>query len=294
MQLVLKKILLGIGIFFLFPLGITVVISGSENLKTSQRMDFEKFLPILMCQQIDWDYEEETLKAQAVLVRSSLFLCAQNGELTNSTWRSLMKEYQSKKNERSYQKTYERMKVAVESTKGMVLCMENSVCEGAFHKLSSGYTREGISILKDTSYKYLTRVKSSEDMYHKDYLSGHYFSQMALKERLKRYYPEINWSEDSLFEQIQIMERDESDYVLRVQIGDRIVSGEELRVCLELSSSHFTIQEVEGQIRFLCKGIGHGMGMSQFGANEMAKEGSCYLEILAYYFPVATVKTVKL
>ena len=80
--------------------------------------------------------------------------------------------------------------------------------------------------------------------------------------------------------------------VVKIKIGDVEISGEEFRINMELSSANFTIQEVDGKIRFLCKGLGHGLGMSQFGANEMAKAGFTYLEILEYYFPQTQVKKI--
>ena len=74
---------------------------------------------------------------------------------------------------------------------------------------------------------------------------------------------------DSLEEQLEILKRDSSDYVLEIRVGDQTVQGEEFREKLELSSSNFTIQELDGKLRFLCKGAGHGLGMSQYGANVM-------------------------
>jgi len=293
MQQLLKKTLLGICIFLLLPIGITAGISESAALKKTLYVDVEKFLPFLLCQQIDWNYDDETIKAQAVLTRSSLSLCIKKEELTSGVWRTWMKDYQEKKKLAGYQKAYEKMERAVNETRGQVLVQKNDeLCEGVFHKISSGYTRDGSEILQDTSYQFLSKVKSGADILAKDYLQGHYFSQEALRMRIVTCYPRVTFSEDSLAAQIQIVKRDSSDYVIQVKLGDVVVSGEEFRINLELSSSNFTIQEVDGKIRFLCKGLGHGLGMSQFGANEMAKKGFTYLEILKYYFPQAKVKKI--
>ena len=287
-----KKILLGVGIFFLLPIGITAGVSGDVTWEGNLKTNLEHFIPILLCQQIDWNYEDETLKAQAVLARSSLSLCVQKGELTREVLQNLMEDFQKKKDLAGYQQAYERAKKAVKETKGQVLAVNDVICEGVFHQVSSGITREGTEVLQDTSYQYLNTVKSGVDISSKDYLHGHYFSKEALQKRLKLYYPEGNFSEEALLEQIEIVERDSCDYVLRLKLGDIVVSGEEFRQNLDLASANFTIQEVDGKIRFLCKGLGHGLGMSQFGANEMAKEGSTYLEILNYYFPKAEVKKI--
>lgn len=294
MEQLWKKILLGLGILVALPWGITAAISGKECLVKNQKVDWEVYLPILLCQQISWDYEEETLKAQAVLARSSLYLCLYEEKECASIWKNLMEEHEQKKNEDSYRLAFERMKQAVMETEGQVLTYNNVVCDGVFHKVSAGDTRDGIEILQNTSYGYLESVKSEEDILAETYLKGHYFSEEALKLRLNKYHPDIVWSEESLFEQIQIEQRDSAGYVTKIKLGNVEVSGEEFRVFMELSSSNFSIQEVNGKVRFLCKGLGHGLGMSQFGANNMAKKGSTYLNILTYYFPQAEVQKVNL
>lgn len=288
-----KKIFLGVGIFFLLPIGITQGISGNVTWNEMQEVDWEKFLPILLCQQIDGNYEAETLKAQAVLARSSLSLCVKKNGMTGNVLQNLMGDFQRKKHLKGYQQAYENVKLAVEETKGQVLVCGDRICEGVFHQVSSGVTRGGTEVLQDTSYEYLTSVKSGADISSKNYLHGHYFSQEALRMRLQMFYPNVHFSEESLLLQIQIVKRDSNGYVMLVKIGDMVVAGEEFRINMELASANFSIQEVDGKIRFLCKGFGHGLGMSQFGANEMAKEGSTYLDILKYYFPLAEVKKIS-
>lgn len=93
-------------------------------------------------------------------------------------------------------------------------------------------------------------------------------------------------------EQILPQKRDSQDYILELQVAGLTVSGEEFRKTLELSSSNFTVQSQDGKIRFLCKGLGHGLGLSQYGGNELAKEGKTYQQILFTYFPDVTLKRV--
>ncbi|MBQ6834125.1 MAG: S-layer homology domain-containing protein, partial [Lachnospiraceae bacterium] len=84
--------------------------------------------------------------------------------------------------------------------------------------------------------------------------------------------------------EIQIVERDSAGYVIRVQVGQKTYTGEEVQYALGLPSSCYTFEEVNGKIQAVCKGVGHGYGFAQFGANEMAKEGKTYRELLNYYF----------
>lgn len=79
---------------------------------------------------------------------------------------------------------------------------------------------------------------------------------------------------------------------MEIQIGNQVFQGEQVREILKLPSSCFTIQKIEEQVRFLCKGVGHGLGMSQYTAHQMALEGKNYKEILGYFFPEMKVEDV--
>ena len=93
MKLQWKKIVLWMLVIGLLPLGITAIFSGKKTLVWKKPIDLENFLPMILCQQISWDYEEETLKAQAVLARSSLYLCVKNGEMTNEVWKTMIESW---------------------------------------------------------------------------------------------------------------------------------------------------------------------------------------------------------
>ena len=83
---------------------------------------------------------------------------------------------------------------------------------------------------------------------------------------------------------IQIVERDSAGYVKHVQIGQKTYTGEEVQYALGLNSCCFSFEHLKGKIRVICKGIGHGYGFAQFGANEMEKSGSDYVGLLNHYF----------
>ena len=109
------------------------------------------------------------------------------------------------------------------------------------------------------------------------------FSQWFL-DRLKAAFGDVPVSEEHPLEAVAISARDGGEYALEVAIGEKTVSGEEFRNGLELPSACLYLKEVEGKIRIVTKGLGHGLGMSQYGANVLAKEGSGYRDILNYYF----------
>ncbi len=288
------NIMLAILGMLLLPLGFTALISGKDAIEINKQKDMEVYLPMMLCREIPWDYEEEMLKAQAVLIRSSLYLRLENKELDQTELKENLENYKNKSQKEQYQMAYKRMEKAVNATKGQVISYQGEICSGVFHRVSAGQTREGSEVLQDTKMSFLKSVDSSQDIQSEDYLHGHYFTEEALKDRLLEIYPDIELSDQPLTEQIVVEKRDSQEYVLEIRVGNLTVPGEEFRNNLELSSSNFTVQNLDGKIRFLCKGLGHGMGLSQYGGNELAKEGKTYEQILFTYFPDVILKKIPL
>lgn len=286
----------------LLPLGLTALLSGKEAIAIEKQMDMEEYLPMILSREIPWDYEEEMLKVQAVLARSSLFCCTEksyysmdsskfnNGKYHLPVLKEELKEFVEEAKKPAYQKVSKKIERAVEATEGEIMIYQGEICQGIFHRVSSGYTRDGKEVLPESGMTYLNSVASSQDMNSEDYLHGHYFSEEDLRKRIKEVYPKADLGEGNLLEQIKITKRDSQEYVLEIQVGSLTVPGEGFRQNLELSSSNFTMQNLDGKIRFLCKGRGHGLGLSQYGGNELAKQGESYRQILFTYFPNVVLK----
>lgn len=282
-------ILAGLGML-LVPLGLTALISGREAVVLRKQMDMESYLPMILCREVPWEYEGEMLKAQAVLARSSLYFRMEEGTVDQEELKVRLEQFCRDSGKEKYQEAYRKMEKAVKLTRGQVLVYQGEVCPGVFHRVSSGETRDGMEVLKETGMTFLKSVDSSQDIRSKEYLHGHYFTEESLRQRIQEVFPEVQLTEEPLTEQMTVEQRDSQEYVLEIRIGDRTVTGEEFRQELELSSSNFTIQNLDEKIRFLCKGLGHGLGLSQFGANELAKQGMTYQQILFTYFPDIALK----
>ena len=122
---------------------------------------------------------------------------------------------------------------------------------------------------------YLRSVHSLVDKNAKDYLNSVYINKNILPER------------------IEIKSRDSAGYVTEILADGKVLEGEAFRKGMGLTSSNFTIQKSGKEVRFLCRGKGHGLGFSQYGGNEMAKESANAKEILQYYFPEMDVLNIK-
>ena len=93
---------------------------------------------------------------------------------------------------------------------------------------------------------------------------------------------------------INIQERADSGLVKKIKLGNKVISGIEFRKIFNLNSANFDILFLDSSIQINCNGYGHGVGMSQWGANSMAREGKNYEEILKHYYTDVEIKKVKL
>jgi stage II sporulation protein D len=254
----------------------------SEDNKTSF-IDQEKIIGVL-AKEIPYTYEYETIKAQAVIIRTYLarrMLGIQNkGELAAYT-EGEMKELWGENYEHIYATYYE----AVKDTQNEMIFYDDEPIEALYHKACGGRTRSAEDVYH-VQIPYLQSVASEGDTVSK---------QMELQKKeivakLIEVYPEIMIDENTLENQIQIVERDGTEYIKNIQIGNVIINGEQFRKLLELPSSNFKIYDKNSKLIFDIKGEGSGVGVSQNGANELAKGGKLYKDILKHYYTDVTVE----
>lgn len=262
----LSKIL----VFALLPYLSVSVINGSERILLNYRPDLEVYLTAVLSCQISPDYELQTVEAQAVIARSNLFRKFAEEENRLDVLREMGK---SIKNQWKWWISDEIYEDAVENTEGKVLFVDGKLDLVPYHEISGGTTRDGETVFGSSEYQYLKSVDSSADKNSPDYFSSTYISERQLPKEL------------------EIKERDSAGYVLSLQADDKILEGEMFALGMGLPSSNFSIQKTGSKVRFLCRGKGHGLGFSQYGGNELAKDGSLWEEILEEYFPEMEIST---
>ena len=262
----LSKIL----VFALLPYLSVSVINGSERILLNYRPDSEVYLTAVLSCQISPDYELQTVEAQAVIARSNLFRKFAEEENRLDVLREMGK---SIKNQWKWWISDEIYEDAVENTEGKVMLVDGKLNLVPYHEISGGTTRDGETVFGSSEYQYLKSVDSSADKNSPDYFSSTYISERQLPKEL------------------EIKERDSAGYVLSLQADDKILEGEMFALGMGLPSSNFSIQKTGSKVRFLCRGKGHGLGFSQYGGNELAKDGSLWEEILEEYFPEMEIST---
>ena len=226
----------------------------------------------------------EALKAQAVAARTyALHMCEQSrGAPFDVEGSVLSQRYATGP-------VHERVRDAVRSTRGEFLAFEGEPILAAFHTTAGGQTAASEEVWGE-SLPYLKRVDSPDEE------SPEYFWSYQIEmEELRRALAEAGVPTDS-DGGVRVLERTPSGRVARVEVAGAELSGRELRQLLGLGAFRSTLFEVRvhgDQVRFLGSGAGHGVGLSQWGAREMARQGRTYREILTHYFRGTRVRSLQ-
>ncbi len=273
------------------PYIITMIFQGKavqgdiedENiLEVSETEDTEAYLVGVVAGEIPMTYETEALKAQAVVARTNLMAARELQEELPQTLTE--EELWDLWGEEHFAQNYERLQNAVKATRGETMTVGGKYIYAAYHAVSAGRTRNASDALETEEMPWLESVESTTDISGRDYLKVISWEKEELVQKVQTAFPEAVLDAGASLSGIIIESRDAAGYVMKMKVGELAMSGEEFRNGLELSSACFYLKEVEGKIRIVTKGLGHGLGLSQYGANALALEGMSYLEILSYYF----------
>ncbi|WP_442914657.1 SpoIID/LytB domain-containing protein [Lacrimispora sp.] len=246
-------------------------------------MDAEEYLPGVVARQMPADYGKEALRAQAIIARTYLYkkMDGQTEIKESELHMEYLEESEMKKQwgSESFVTSYQAVEEAVRSTAKTVMMYDGKLADPLFHRASTGRTRAG-----DENHPYLQPVDSGRDVEAEGFLTVAVFTREEFAEKINRISGEVPIKADQVPESIQIISRDEGGYVEQIQIGTRTFTGEEVQYALGLSSPAYGFEEYEGNIRAVTQGIGHGFGMSQYGARCKAEEGWTAEKILPYFY----------
>lgn len=264
-----------------------------------QEMDLETYLIGVVRAEMPASFEREALKAQAVAARTYTLYKMANGGSTNHpdadacddiTCCKAYKDAETAAAEWGEDTTMyeEKIRAAVQDTDGECILYEGAPILAVFHSSSAGATMDAADVWSE-SLPYLTSVSSPENgesvpHYH----SSGSFPIAALKELLQSALPEadLSGSPTNWFTNIH---QTPNGAVTSLDVGGATISGNRLRTILGLRSPSFTISFEGESVVFSVTGYGHGVGMSQYGANVLAANGMDYREILAWYYTDTTV-----
>lgn len=273
------------------------VFFHNENKTVS--MPIEEYLCGVVCAEMPASFEYEALKAQAVAARSYARykqneVNARHPEAAVCTDYTHCKAYKTlEENEKSWGKDSEKYRAKIENaiieTQGEVITYNGEVALAVFHSQSGGGRTENSADVWGGNVPYLVSVESHGEEASPGFYSDVTVSFENFKNTIISLNPKASLTSSNDIGQIV---KSEGGAVKTIQIGGQEFSGKEIRSAFGLRSSCFTISSEGDNIRFEVTGYGHGVGMSQYGANSMAKEGCDYREILKHYYSGIEIECV--
>lgn len=249
-----------------------------------EEVPLEVYVSRVVASEMPAEFEMEALKAQALATRTYIVNHLIHQEDLETSNVSDATDHQVYKNEEELRELYgndytwkmDKLTEAVKATEGEILTYNSKPITAAFFSTSNGYT-ENSEDYWENEQPYLRSVESPWDKTSPRFLDQETFTIDNVATALNVQLP----SDQAL--RIEI-DRTDSERVRKLKINDYEFTGRDIREKLNLKSSDFEIKQKNNHLIFTTKGFGHGIGMSQYGANGLAKEGKNYEEIVKYYY----------
>lgn len=261
-----------------------------------EEIDLEEYIKGVVASEMPANFDEEALKAQAVAARTYYINkrvnpckdAKSNGaEICDSTDCQVYMDKQervSKWSKKDSETNWNKINEAVESTKGEVLTYDGVILEyPQYFAVSSGKTEDAVDVFS-INVPYLKSTESSGEEIAPKYETTSTISVDDFINRIKAKYNDAEISRRNIRNCIEVESYTQGGSVKEIRVGNKNLRGVELRKILNLNSTNFSVSYKGNDIIFSCRGYGHGVGMSQWGANAMAKNGAGYDEILKHYY----------
>lgn len=259
-----------------------------------EELEIEEYICNVVSAEMPADYELEALKAQATVARTYTIYKIkmtdskhENADICDEStccqaWIS-KEDRLAKWEEDKREENWNKIVKAVEETKGKVITYEGNPINAFFHSNSGGVTEVPVNVWGGSGYPYLQVVETIGEEEYSQYKSEVSLTKLELESILKQSHQDfqIDYSEEDA---IKILEYTSSNRIKTLKLGNVEISGVEARKLFGLKSANFEITINEENIIFSVVGYGHGVGMSQTGANTLAKNGNTYQEIIKHFY----------
>lgn len=257
-----------------------------------EQLNFEDYIIGVVAAEMPALFEIDALKAQAIAARTYAVRHIDTS-IVHTDLNDLGQVFMSINDMRTrwgdnFDVHYNRIRNAVESTYGQLIWYDEEPIVAVFHATSSGFTEYSSDVWL-TQRPYLVSVYSGFDEEATGFFGEVTFERQEFIARFRGRFPEIEFSDAKIIDQINIHEHTNGGAVRSVTVGSITIAGTELRSVLGLRSSNFSIRENGDGVIFSTRGHGHGAGMSQTGANFLAQQGYTYIEILKHYYQGVSV-----
>lgn len=261
---------------------IYIRVSGQK-----EPIPLEEYVVGVVAAEMPANFHPEALKAQAIAARTYVLKSTNNGQTAIEPTVLRQVFYDEDTRKENWQSTFEqnelKIRQAVESTKGEVLKYNGELITAMFHSMSNGRT-ESSKNYSGSDLPYLQSVVST-DFHGENYVMTKSFSLDEWNRLLN-----VNMTLDEI-NNIQTT-KNNTGRIEKVIAKNKEWTGREIRTLLDLRSTDFTIKVVGNEIQVTTEGYGHGVGMSQYGADTMAKQGRTAHEILNHYYTNITIEKI--
>lgn len=261
-----------------------------KNDKTGiiKELPFEEYIKGVVAGEMPSTFELEALKAQAVASRSYAMYqmtATKNKkyDVVNTTANQVYLTDEELKNnwKEDYPKKINKIKRAIAETNGEYLTYDGQIVNAMFFSTSVGATENSEEVFV-SALPYLRSVDSKWDEQSPAYTDTYTFT-------LEEFYKKLNLPFSQTLK-IEVIEKTSTGRTKTLKINNEEMQGRDFATKLSLRSNYFDIVQNQNNITITTKGFGHGVGMSQYGANGMAKEGYKYDQILKHYYKNTEIK----
>ena len=250
-----------------------------------KNIELEEYLIGVVSAEMPASFQMEALKAQAVAARTYAYKKILNNLTltgTTSDQAYITEEEMQKKWGKSFEQYYQKIKDAVQSTQNLIITYNNQPINAYYFSMSNGQTESALTVFQENS-PYLVSVPSTWEQDNSGYIQTTEFTPKQICQLIYQNCSTITYqttySDNSRLE--------------KITINEVTYSGIEFRQLLQLRSTAIKISQNSSKVIITTEGYGHGVGMSQYGANGMAQDGKNYDEIIKYYYQGVEIQSIN-
>ncbi len=260
------------------PIDNNVYVTVNRTNGTVLKLELEEYVTGVVGAEMPAAFNREALKAQAVIARTYAMRAVETGRALTDN--SSTQNYKSVDQLRamwgtSFDTYYQKVKNAVLETKGVYLTYNNVIIDAVYHSTSNGRT-EDAQYVWGNAFPYLVSVESPYDELNSSFTKTFFLSYADVSAKLG---VSVTYDTD-----IEILSKTMGNRVERIAFGEKEFTGVTVRNKLGLRSADFDVAKSDAGLTFTTRGYGHGVGLSQYGANGMANHGYDYASILKHYY----------
>jgi stage II sporulation protein D len=263
-----------------------------------QKMDLEEYVLGVLAAEMPSKFDMEALKAQALAARTYTLMKTKSfggkgcDKHPGADICTDFAHCQAFVDPESIDFNYDKYKEAILATKGEVIVYDNALIQAVFHSTSGGKTENSEEIWT-SKVPYLRSVSSEYEDDSPKLITDRDIKVSDFIAAMKKIDSKVQLSSKSIQNQVKVLDRSEGGRITRISVGGKVLSGSAVRSALGLNSSNFNISYQGDTMKFTVTGNGHGVGLSQYGADGMAQKGSKYDEIVKHYYQGVEIVNIE-